>query len=163
MRLQIDLKKFDELSRDLKKAPTEVRAELRIALRIGLREIQRKAQLDHKFKSRGGFAEKSIMMDDGNTNQLEGSIYLDEQVAFYSRFLHEGTDQDNGGRHWVGPKNKKALRWATGGGFGFSRGHWVRGIDPDPFLYRAGENSREQINDVFERHVTEAFERIGMV
>ena len=40
-------------------------------------------------------------------------------------------------RHWIGPRNKSALRFRVGGRFVFSKGHWHPGNRPYKFLYRA--------------------------
>lgn len=57
----------------------------------------------------------------------------DSRVAPYAVFVHEGTRA-----HWIRPRNKKALRWVSGGAFRFSkRGVRHPGTKPDKWMERA--------------------------
>ena len=56
----------------------------------------------------------------------------DPQVAPHAIFVNMGTR-----RHWIGPKDKKALRWAVGGKFMFSKGHWHPGYIGDAYMINA--------------------------
>lgn len=113
MRLRIDTKQAEKLAKEFGVSAKELKAGQRIAFREALQQIQKRARAEHRFRSRSGLAEKSIDVDESNLGQLEGAVFLDEGVAPYAPFLHEGTK-----RHFVGPKDKKALRWVAGGGFG---------------------------------------------
>jgi sRNA-binding carbon storage regulator CsrA len=52
----------------------------------------------------------------------------------YALFQINGTE-----RHFIAPKNKKALKWKDGGQIFFSKGHFVDGIKPNNFLRRGVE------------------------
>lgn len=56
----------------------------------------------------------------------------DSRVAPYARFVHDGTRP-----HLILPKNKKALRWAAGGKFFFSKSVKHPGNKPDRWMDRA--------------------------
>ena len=56
----------------------------------------------------------------------------DETRAPHAKFILYGTKD-----HRVAPKNKKALRWASGGKFFFSKGHDVKGVTADNYLEAA--------------------------
>lgn len=77
---------------------------------------------------------------------VSAAIFLDEAVASYGPFVHEGT-----GPHWILPRAKKALRWSKGGKFVFAKKVFHPGTKPDQFLYAAGEVAQPQINVIFER------------
>jgi len=62
----------------------------------------------------------------------------------YGIFVHEGTKS-----HSVAPTKKKALRWAVGGGFAFSRGHEVKGITADPYLENAAKKTFKNLTKIF--------------
>jgi len=158
MRIEIDVSKIEELAKRYGIAAKDLRAGNRLAMRESLGTIQRIARAEHRFKTRTGMAEKEIEVDDEikeTANFIEGAVYLKEELAPYSRWLHEGSR-----RHWVEPKDKKALRWAVPGGFGFSKGHFVSGIEADPFLHNAG--GKVDVLEIFSRHEREAFKRAGI-
>ena len=47
-------------------------------------------------------------------------------------------------RRFVKPVNKKALRWASGGMFFFSKGHWNPGYIGDAYIIRAASVAVQQ-------------------
>ena len=49
---------------------------------------------------------------------------------------------------WIAPKEKKALRWATGSGFGYSKGHFVSGIRENQYLYDSLRNIGTYIDNL---------------
>jgi hypothetical protein len=163
MDIKIDIKNLTQLSAAFARAPGAVRRQLRLALSIALRNVQTRARRDHKFRSRSGNLERSIRTKITSDWPPEGRIYLDPAGTMtdggeaYGTFQHEGTKA-----HFVGPKNRKALRWASGGGFAFSKGHNVRGISADPFIDRAGDAEKPNINAVFDRHIDAAIREAGL-
>lgn len=76
------------------------------------------------------------------------------QMWSYSVFINFGTRP-----HFVGPKDKKALRWPLpgGGGFAFSKGHKVKGITADPYMERAQQSALRTLDTIVSRTLKEAF------
>ncbi len=67
----------------------------------------------------------------------------------YGAFVHYGTK-----RHKITPKRKKALRWVgKGGGFAFSKGHWVSGIKKDPFLETAAKETVKEAHKILKQRL----------
>jgi len=168
MDIKIEIRNLGELIAAFQKAPESVQQNMRLALRVCLRNVKRRAQMEHRFRSRSGALEWSIKDEVIQDWPPKGRIYLDPTQTMtksgvsYGVFQHEGTDDEGSGRHFVKPVDKKALRWSVPGGFQFSRGHWVSGIKPDPFIYNAGENERANINAVFEQYTERALREAGI-
>lgn len=63
----------------------------------------------------------------------------DPQRAPQALWVNFGTK-----RHWIGPKDKKALRWPVAGGaggFAFSKGHFHPGYRGDNYMGKAAEDA----------------------
>lgn len=58
-------------------------------------------------------------------------IFHDPQRAPHAAFLHDGTKP-----HIIRPKNRKALRWPSGGGFAFAKQVNHPGYKGDPYFAR---------------------------
>jgi hypothetical protein len=54
-----------------------------------LNSVRDKAKRKHRFKSRSGKLERSVR---SNLNEDGGSVYLDEGLAPYASYIHEGSD-----------------------------------------------------------------------
>ena len=95
-----------------------------------------------------GALERSVTSQ--RINPLEYFIGHGPQVAPHAVFVHWGTKP-----HIIRPKNKKALRWATGGKFAFA--HAVRhpGTKGDPWMKDAAREAPKR----FERHLAERLNR----
>lgn len=70
--------------------------------------------------------------------------------APYAKYLEDGTKA-----HMIRPINGRVLRWRSGGGFAFSTGHMVRGIQPRKFMTIA----KERVTPYFERLLSEAISK----
>lgn len=121
---------------------------LRQAIRASAREVQEEAQRTHRFTSRTGQLERAI--DVRMIGDKTAEVYIDNDVAHYGPFVHEGTRA-----HEIFPKGKQVLRWVPSGGNGFvfAKRVFHRGTKPDPFLYEALDNSREAVHDIFSKAV----------
>lgn len=121
---------------------------LRQAIRASAREVQEEAQRTHRFTSRTGQLERAI--DVRIISDKTAEVYIDNDVAYYGPFVHEGTRA-----HEIFPKGKQVLRWVPSGGNGFvfAKRVFHRGTKPDPFLYEALDNSREAVHDIFSKAV----------
>lgn len=65
----------------------------------------------------------------------------------------KGTDQDNGGKHWIRPKEKKALKWIEQGNARFSGGHQVSGLPRLNIIQKTIERKQydlqQKLNEAF--------------
>ena len=73
-------------------------------------------------------------------------IGADRQRAPHAVFVHWGTRP-----HIIRPKNKKALRWAGGGGFIFARFVNHPGYKGDPFLVNAANQAMREFPRMVEQ------------
>lgn len=124
---------YEKLSKAFEKIPLVAARELRLELNKGLRAIQIDARLHHRFKPHSNQLEKSIQ-EDVSQSGLEGKVWLEESVASYGKYVHDGTKP-----HKIFPKNKKLLYFVSK-----KEGHLIGkkgvnhpGTSPDQFLYQA--------------------------
>lgn len=134
LRLEVDA---SSVLRAFAKAPEATRRHLRIAVQVAAEEVKDQAQKVHRFQSREGRAERAVSTR--FQEPMTGSVFLDPAYPVAS-MIHQGTKA-----HAIFPKNRKRLRWATGGGFAFAKGVWHPGTKPDPFLYDALRAKEERI------------------
>ena len=168
MEIKVEIKRLNELIQAFEKAPGEVRREMRLALAVSLRDVQRRARAQHRFRTRSGNLERDIDSEIIQDWPVVGRVFINRTVTkikggkwashSYGEFVHEGTSD-----HFVEPRKRMALRWVgKSGRFVFSRGHRVRGIKKDQFLYKAAENERASINATFERYTLRALQKAGI-
>ena len=163
MNIKIEIANMEKVIEAFRRAPAVVKENMRIAMKVVLRNIQERARREHKFRTRSGAAEKSISTGIVGADPIVGRVFLDPTITrtakgvSYGVFLHEGTAD-----HFVSARNKKCLRWATGSGFAYSKGHEVKGITADPFVYRAGAAERANANIVFNRYAEKAIRGAGL-
>jgi hypothetical protein len=100
---------YVKLSKAFEKIPLIASRELRSELNKGLRAIQIDARLHHRFKPHSGQLGKSIL-EDVSPSGLDGKVWLEESVAGYGKYVHDGTPP-----HKIFPKNKAALAFVKGG------------------------------------------------
>lgn len=117
---------------------------IRQAVKASAIEVQAEAQTHHNYTSRTGDLTRSIDMR--MLTDRSAVVYLDEGLADYGPFVHEGTRP-----HMIRPKNRKALRWVPTGGnsFLFAKNVLHPGNRMDPFLYRALDTKRPDIIKLF--------------
>ncbi len=118
-----------------------------LALDKSAREVQTIARAKHRFRSRTTMLEKSVDYEVDKA-ELEATVSLDEAVASYAPWVHDGTKP-----HRILPRAKKALRWTNGGKFVFAKSVWHPGTKKDQFLYEAGKVALPKINLIFARAV----------
>ena len=119
---------FDKLVRAFEAAPDQTRDMVRRQVKMAVRDIQEEARDNHRFITRSGLTEKSIM---SLVKDNQGTVMLTNSIAV---FQHEGTKP-----HLIAPRFKKVLRFAVNKEFVFSRRVWHPGIKADPFLYTAAD------------------------
>lgn len=125
---------FAKLVRAFEAAPEETERLVRLQVEMAVRDIREYAADNHRFVTRSGATEKSIV---SKSEGSAGEVWLASPVAVYQ---HEGTH-----KHEIVPRNKRALRWAVPGGFAFAKRVNVSGIKPDPYLYKAAEYQEPRI------------------
>ena len=106
----------------------QIPQEIHKALVKKFREIKIRAQQKHRFKSRTGNLVNSIRTE---TKKAEGTIYIDELIAPYGVYVHEG------------------------------HGHTVRKWRPDRFLRNAILYKRKEIIEDLKRAVSKAIRKSG--
>ena len=136
MTFKLDYNKFSEA---FNKIPIQAARELRKQMQDTTKAIVTDAKMHHRFKIKGGFLEKSIQKLI-HPSGLSATVFLNEGVASYGKYVHDGTGIYNGGKPYpIKPKNKKMLYWKNASGKHFSKGVMHNGIKPDRFLYEAGK------------------------
>lgn len=165
MQLRVEIRRLNDLVRAFQMAPAETKNELRLALKVALRDIQRSARRFHRFTTRSGDTERSVKTEVLQDWPPKGRVVLDPAVTMtkdgrsYAQIIHDGAP----GPWKIRPRDKKVLRWAgRGGKFVFAREVTHPGLDPDPFVYNAGERERANVNAVFNRHTEKALRKAGL-
>ena len=130
---------YDKLVCAFEAAPAATREMVRRQVKMAVRDIREEARDNHKFITRSGMTEKSIM---SKVQDNEGTVYLDSDVAV---FQHEGTKA-----HLIVPRFKKVLRFAVNKKFVFAKRVQHPGIKADPFLYNAADKMLPTITSRFE-------------
>ena len=150
--VEIDMEKV--LRRIEKVLPEQIEKAVNWSLKEATELVKTTAQQEHEYTSRTGKLEREGIATEIKNN--EGKVMLDKKVP-YGIYQHEGTGvYGRSGRAYnVRPRAKYALRWVAKDGFAYSRGHQIRGIKPDPFLYKALDKNRKEIIRIFQRRVNE--------
>lgn len=130
-----------------------IRRAVKNAVERSVNKVQHEATSHHRFTSRTGMLERSVRSEvSGDTH---GIVYLDEGVAKYGVYVHEGTRP-----HVIKPRNKTVLRWPGKGGFVFSKIAHHPGTKPDQFLYEALDDCSGEIDKIFDDEIDNAVSRI---
>lgn len=127
---------------------------LRQAVKESTLTVAEYAQDNHRFKSRTGQLERAVTTE--MTSDLSGAVFLDEGVAPYAGFVHNGSAP-----HRIIPNRKKALRWVKNGAFQFARAVNHPGYKGDPFLYTAADDTKREVMTIFDRYAELAKEDIA--
>lgn len=130
---------FDKLVQAFEAAPAQTRDMVRRQVKMAVRDIQEEARDNHRFVTRSGMTEKSIM---SKVQDNKGTVYLASDVAV---FQHEGTKA-----HMIIPRFKKVLRFVVNKKFVFTKRVQHPGIKADPFLYKAAAKMEPVIVSRFE-------------
>lgn len=121
-------REFDKLVRAFEAAPVQTRDMVRRQVKMAVRDVREYARDHHRFVTRSGMTEKSIMSE---VKENQGAVYLGSSTAV---FQHEGTKA-----YLIVPRSKKVLRFAINKEFVFSKRVRHPGIKADPFLYTAAD------------------------
>ena len=112
---------------------------LKEAMAISVRDVQERARANHRFTTRTGEAEAKVS---GSGDSITGEVGTTRLITIY---LHQGTKA-----HDIEPRNKKVLRWASGGKFVFAKRAHNPGIKKDPFIFNAEEAEAGAIKQRFD-------------
>lgn len=121
-------REFDKLVRAFEAAPVQTRDMVRRQVKMAVRDVREYARDHHRFITRSGMTEKSIMSE---VKENQGTVYLGSSTAV---FQHEGTKA-----YLIVPRSKKVLRFAINKEFVFSKRVRHPGIKADHFLYTAAD------------------------
>lgn len=121
-------REFEKLVRAFEAAPIQMRYMVRRQVKMAVRDVREYARDHHRFVTRSGMTEKSIMSE---VKENQGTVYLGSSTAV---FQHEGTKA-----HLILPRSKKVLRFAINKSFVFSKRVRHPGIKADHFLYTAAD------------------------
>ena len=127
-------REFDKLVRAFEAAPVQTRDMVRRQVKMAVRDVREYARDHHRFVTRSGMTEKSIM---SLAKDNQGTVMLTNNIA---RWQHEGTKP-----YVIVPRSKKVLRFAVNKEFVFSKRVRHPGIKADPFLYSAAEKELPKI------------------
>ena len=170
---------YAKLSLAFQKMPIESAKELRLALKKSLRDVAVDARLHHDFKTKSGQLERSVNAV-VSENGLSGKVFLDEGVAPYGKYVHDGTRP-----HQIRPKNKSALHFVIGGRSVIvpkqKNSYWVGqaaanpqatfswkgyvehpGTKKDQFLYEALARQADKITATVQRAVKSILKAAGL-
>lgn len=164
---------FNNLEMTIKafqKVPNVMNRHIALGLRDALNEIQNYAQHNHPgFTSRSHNLERSITVEPPRSlgTVSSGAVYLDEGIAHYGQYQHEGTGLYGAKGDYIKifPRNGKMLRWPNAGGTGFIYATKVLlnpGVKGDPFLYNALQNRATKVNQLFNRRVDLGIRESGL-
>lgn len=117
---------FEKLVKAFEAAPVQTRDMVRRQVKMAVRDVREYARDHHRFVTRSGMTEKSIM---SLAKDNQGTVMLTNNIA---RWQHEGTKP-----YVIVPRSKKVLRFAINKEFVFSKRVRHPGIKADPFLYKA--------------------------
>lgn len=131
-------REFEKLVRAFEAAPVQTRDMVRRQVKMAVRDVREYARDHHRFVTRSGMTEKSIMSE---VKENQGTVYLGSSTAV---FQHEGTKA-----HLILPRSKKVLRFAINKSFVFSKRVRHPGIKADHFLYTAADVMQPTIEACF--------------
>lgn len=147
-----DVERALDLFRQL---PEKFERSMRLTMKKAVRNVREKARREHAFVTRAGVLERAIDSD-VQERPLVGYVFVTNDAP-YGKYVHEGTRP-----HEIRPRRKKALRWATGGGFVFAKSVMHPGTKADPFLQNALDRERDDVVALFKTAVNDLAKEVAM-
>jgi hypothetical protein len=129
--LDVNISGSEELSKKLN-ALAEKQGNLDRVLAVFAQKIFESAFEGANKHSKDGMLVRSLGTGAKKTSDKEYVIEHDLQFAKHALYINYGTPP-----HEIRPKDKKALRWANGGGFFFSKFVKHPGYKGDPYFYES--------------------------
>lgn len=139
--IQIDLEGVQQVFETLNTLPQQLQAQAvaRLADKV-FQDVQNGADMHTKT----GALARSVEM---HAVQDGYDIFHDLQHAPHAPFVHWGTIP-----HDIRPKNKKSLRWPSGGsGFMFSKLVKHPGYAGDPYMQKAADNAAQHMQAIVQQ------------
>lgn len=125
----------------------------RKSLQESLLLIQEAAQAAISFNSKTRRLMRSIRVN--VVNDHDGEVYLDESIAPYASFVHDGTGI-YGDRHKpfaIMPKKGARIAWQGKNGKMFASKVMNPGQQGNPFLYDSAEKTIEDIENIYSKAI----------
>ncbi len=125
--IQLDFKELIDYVTTIDKGRNK-KIDLDFGFRDMVKALARISKVKHRYKNRTGALSNSLRVKEfpERQNELRGEISSEKHYASY---IYYGTK-----RHFVKPRNKKALAFKVGGKQYFSMGHFVSGIKADSWI-----------------------------
>lgn len=148
LKVNIKIKDLDKIKEAFSKAPETVVREINGAIEKSVYSILASAFKEAPVNKQSGGGNLRQMLRGFMVNRLSGIV---ESGALYSVYVHEGTRP-----HIIVPVNKKVLaNKRTGEFFGKKVNH--PGTKANPYMVRAVQNSKDDIERYFVQAVTNIF------
>lgn len=155
MELRLSLTGLDGLLDAFSREPAVVRRNMRNAVEESLEIVKEEARATHRFQPRTGRLASSV--EKAMTGNSSGVVFLNSAVAPHAASIHDGSRP-----HVILPKNKKVLRWASGGRFVRALVVHHPGTKPDPFLVNAGERRTPDIERRIQQGIDKSIAEVGL-
>ena len=130
-------------------------AAMRLALQESADMVRDYAKKHHRFKSRSGKLEKSVISSVRmNSDTGKATVRLDRRIARYSNIVHEGAKPHGIGPRWE--KGRLEFWWEMEERYFIGEpGQYVHhpGQRADPFLRKAIKAVQPNIDDIFRKHL----------
>ena len=95
-----------------------------------------------------GLMANSVDITEDGSDYLVGNTASSVNGFPYPLAIEQGTSS-----HWVAPITYNALHWVDGGEDRFSKGHYVSGIEADPFVRPSIDDTLYDIEEIVSEHV----------
>ncbi|MGM9571729.1 MAG: HK97 gp10 family phage protein [bacterium] len=146
------------------KIPDRMQQELRDVLKTAAQIIQAEATENHNYKDKSGQLTKSIQFT-VNPYDWTAQVYLDEGIAHYGPYQHEGTGRYGPRRreYLIKPRRKELLRWSSKGKFYSAKQVIHPGVKPDPFLYLAAQKKEKEVKAAVEKSINKVLKEAELL
>jgi hypothetical protein len=180
MRVTVDMRGLNEA---FKRAPQLILKEMAKGAKEGLTDMQRDAQANHAYESKGGYLRRATKVDFNNWNGR--GLFIDSGIAPYGRWVHQGTRP-----HKIYPRNSAALSFVGKDGRSYviprnmghmdTRAYWRGqaalkgfilgykgyvqhpGTKPDPFIYQAVDRGMKNLISKISAGIGRAIIKLGL-
>lgn len=144
----------------LRRADAELAQQLPRALAFAGDLVVNEARRTTLFRDRTGRLRRSIMRGPVVGSFAAGNLRLDLRVGGTS-ITYAGAVHDGSRPHEIRPSRRRALRFASAGGFRFAKVVRHPGTAPRPFLTQAVEHAQPRIERALGQAVQLSFARAG--
>ena len=167
MNFNVDAEGAETVSESLKKLEKTFNHEMIKTMAKVTKELAEYAQNNHRFISRSGALEKSVVHGVISKSPLVGEVALSQDSpAFpYNYFQHEGTGRYGPRRrkYLIKPRRKELLRWSSKGKFYSAKQVIHPGVKPDPFLYLAAQKKEKEIKSALKGSINKVLKEAELL